>query len=64
VTRRDKKVARACATVRDRQIFVEQFDTIVEAGWVHDKAPIEAQVAATLAAFTLSDLKPRAGVAD
>ena len=64
VTRKDKKVARACATVKDRQIFVEQFDTIVEAGWVHDKMPIEAQVAATLAAFTLSDLKPRAGVAD
>jgi hypothetical protein len=31
---------------------------------VHDKAPIEAQVAATLAAFTLSDIRPRAGVAD
>jgi cyanophycin synthetase len=64
VTRKDKKVARACATVKERQIFVEQFDTIVEAGWVHDKAPIEAQVAATLAAFTLSDIRPRAGVAD
>jgi hypothetical protein len=64
VTRKDKKVARACATVKGRQIFVEQFDTIIEAGWVHDKAPVEAQVAATLAAFTLSDLKPRAGVAD
>ena len=64
VTRKDKKVARACATVRDRQIFVEQFDTLIEAGWLHDKAPIEAQVAATLAAFTLSDIRPRAGVAD
>jgi cyanophycin synthase-like protein len=64
VTRKDKKVARACATVKGRQIFVEQFDTIIEAGWIHEKAPIEAQVAATLAAFTLSDISPRAGVAD
>jgi cyanophycin synthetase len=64
VTRKDKKVARACATVTGRQIFVEQFDTVVEAGWLHDGAPVEAQVAATLAAFTLSELKPRAGVAD
>lgn len=56
VTSRDKKVARACATVEGRRIMIEQFDTLVEAGWVHDKAPIDAQVAATLAAFTLAEL--------
>jgi hypothetical protein len=50
--------------------MIEQFDTSVEAGWLHDKAPLDAQVAATLAAFTLTELHPesrqmaRAGVAD
>jgi cyanophycin synthetase len=58
VTRRDKKVARACATVSGRRIMIEQFDDVVEAGWLHDKAPIIAQVAATLAAFTLRELAP------
>jgi cyanophycin synthetase len=57
VTRKDKKVARACASVDGRRIVIEQFDTIVEAGWLHDKAPIDAQVAATLAAFTLGELE-------
>jgi cyanophycin synthetase len=56
VTRKDKKVAHACATVDGRRIMIEQFDTIVEAGWVHDRTPIDAQVAATLAAFTLGEL--------
>jgi len=63
VTPRDKKVARACATVEGRRIMIEQLDDIVEAGWLHDKAPIAAQVAATLAAFTLAELQP-AGVTD
>jgi Cyanophycin synthase-like N-terminal domain len=57
VTRRDKKVARACATVEGRRIIVEQFDTVIEAGWIHDKAPVDAQVAAALAAFTLAELR-------
>jgi len=56
VTSRDKKVARAAAMVEGRRIMVEQFDTVVEAGWLHDKAPIEAQVAAALAAFTLREI--------
>jgi cyanophycin synthetase len=60
VTSRDKKVARASATVQGRRIMIEQFDVSVEAAWVHDKAPVEAQVVATLAAFTLSELhQPR-----
>jgi hypothetical protein len=67
VTSKDKKVARASATVKGRQIMIEQFDVSVEAAWLHDKAPVEAQVVAALAAFTLSDLhdpefEPRAGI--
>jgi cyanophycin synthase-like protein len=70
VTSKDKKVARASATVEGRRIMIEQFDTSVEAGWLHDKAPVDAQVAAMLAAYTLTELHPesremaRAGVAD
>jgi hypothetical protein len=63
VTSRDKKVARASATVQGRRIIIEQLDKSIEAGWLRDDAPVAAQVAATLAAFTLSALQP-AGVAD
>ena len=67
VTSKDKKVARASATVQGRRIMIEQFDVSVEAAWVHDKAPVEAQVVGALAAFTLSELRvpelaPRAGI--
>jgi len=58
VTSKDKKVARASATVEGRRILIEEFDKSFEAGWVHDKAPVDAQVAATLAAFTLNELQP------
>jgi cyanophycin synthetase len=66
VTSKDKKVARASATVQGRRIMIEQLDVSVEAAWVHDKAPVEAQVVGALAAFTLSELRapelaPRAG---
>lgn len=60
VTRKDKKVARASATVEGRRIVIEQFDSCIEAGWLHDNAPVEAQVAAALAAFTLNELQPAA----
>ena len=63
VTTKDKKVARASATVEGRRIIIEELDKSIEAGWLHDDAPAAAQVAATLAAFTLSSLHP-AGVAD
>ena len=56
VTSKDKKVARAAAMVEDRRIIIEEFDKSFEVGWIHDKAPIDAQVAATLAAFTLNEL--------
>lgn len=58
VTARDKKVARASATVEGRRIMIEQFDNIIEAGWLHDHAPVAPQVAAALAAFTLNELDP------
>jgi cyanophycin synthetase len=61
VSSKDKKVARAAATVEGRRIMIEQLDTCVEAGWLHEEAPADAQVAATLAAFTLNALVP-AGV--
>jgi Cyanophycin synthase-like N-terminal domain len=64
VTSKDKKVARAVATVEGRRIVIEQFDSCVEAGWLHDNAPVEAQVAATLAAFTLNELQPAGIVAE
>jgi hypothetical protein len=63
VTPKDKKVARASATVDGRRIIIEELDKSVEAGWLHDDAPVAAQVAATLAAFTLSSLQP-AGITD
>jgi hypothetical protein len=37
--------------------MIEQFDASIEAAWLHDKAPVEAQVVAALAAFTLSELR-------
>jgi cyanophycin synthetase len=58
VTARDKKVARTCATVEGRRIMIEQFDTVVEGGWLQDQTPVVAQVAAALAAFTLNELEP------
>jgi hypothetical protein len=58
VTRKDKKVAHACALVSGRKILIEEFDTVVEAGWLHTRSPVAAQVAATLAAFTLRGLRP------
>jgi cyanophycin synthetase len=59
VTSKDKKVARACATVDGRRIMIEQFDQVVAGGWLHDRAPADAQVAATLAAFTLNELQQK-----
>lgn len=60
VTSKDKKVARASAMVDGRRIIIEELDRSFEAGWIHDKAPIDAQVAATLATFTLNELQPAA----
>jgi hypothetical protein len=43
--------------------MIEQFDNVVECGWLHDGAPVAAQVAAALAAFTLNELEPIAAPA-
>jgi hypothetical protein len=58
VTSKDKKVARATALVDGRRIIIEELDKSIDAGWLHDKAPVAAQVAATLAVFTLNELQP------
>ncbi len=57
ITPKDRKVARTCAYVRGRQIMIEHFDSPVEGGWLHAEAPVEAQVAAALAAFTLNEMR-------
>ena len=57
LTRKDKKVARTSAFVDDRKIVIEHLDTILEGGWLTGKSPVEAQVAAALAAFTLNDMR-------
>ena len=57
LSRKDKKVARTSAFIEDRKIVIEHLDTIVDGGWLHDKAAAEAQVAAALAAFTLNDMR-------
>ena len=44
--------------VDGRRIVIEEFDKSIDAGWLHDKAPVQAQVAATLAAFSLNELQP------
>jgi hypothetical protein len=58
VTAKDKKVARATAMVDGRRIVIEELDKSIDAGWLHDKAPLDAQVAAALAAFSLNELQP------
>jgi cyanophycin synthetase len=58
ITSKDKKVARASAMVDGRRIVIEELDRTFEGGWIHDRAPVDAQVAAALAAFTLSELEP------
>lgn len=56
VTAKDKKVARASAMVDGRRIIIEELDRTFDGGWIHDGAPIDAQVAGALAAFTLNKL--------
>jgi hypothetical protein len=58
VTSKDKKVARATAMVDGRRIVLEELDRSFEIGWIHDRSPVAAQVAAALATFTLNELQP------
>ncbi len=57
ITAKDRKVARTCAYVRARRIMIEHFESPVEGGWVHEGTPVEAQVAAALAGFTLNEMR-------
>jgi hypothetical protein len=57
LTRKDKKVARTSAYVRDRHIMIEHLDSLADGGWLHENSPAEAQVAAALAAFTLNEMR-------
>jgi hypothetical protein len=61
LTRKDKKVARTSAYVRDRHIMIEHLDAHADGGWLHENSPPEAQVAAALAAFTLNEMRAVAG---
>jgi cyanophycin synthetase len=63
VTRRDRKVARAVAMVKDGRIVVETRGKREDLGAVRDDAPIAPQVAGALAAYTLNELQPPAAAA-
>lgn len=58
VTRRDRKVARAVAMVKDGRILVEARGKREDLGAVRDDASIAPQVAGALAAYTLNELQP------
>lgn len=60
VTRRDRKVARAVAMVVAGRIIVETKGKKDDLGAVRDDAPVAAQVAGALAAYTLNELQPHA----
>ena len=63
VTRRDRKVARAVAMVVDDRIIVHTRGERTDLGEVRADAPVSAQVAGALAAFTLNELLPQAAAA-
>lgn len=63
VTRRDKRVARAVALVEGDRIIIETGGRATELGVIRDDAPLAAQVAGALAAFTLNELHPQATTA-
>jgi hypothetical protein len=56
VTRRDQRVARAVALVRDGRIVLESFGRTVDGGALRREVPAAAQVAAALAMFTIEEL--------
>lgn len=63
VTRRDRKVARAVAMVVDGRITVRTSGRETDLGEIRDDAPVAAQVAGALAAFTLNELQPQSAAA-
>jgi hypothetical protein len=58
VTRRDRKVARAVALVVNDRIMIDWRGVRTDHGAVRDDVPLTAQVAGTLAAFTLNEIQP------
>ncbi|MGQ0714319.1 MAG: cyanophycin synthetase family protein [Gemmatimonadaceae bacterium] len=58
VTRRDKRVARAVALVREGRIVLESIERTADGGDLRPDAPAAAQVAAALAMFTIEGLEP------
>jgi hypothetical protein len=58
ITRRDRKVARATALVRDGRIELQSFDRTADGGELRDDVPAAAQVAAALAMFTIEEFEP------
>jgi cyanophycin synthase-like protein len=56
ITRRDQRVSRATALVRDGRIVLESFDRSLDGGALRDDVPAAAQVAAALAMFTIEEL--------
>src|SRR5918912_1161302 len=58
ITARDKKVAHSAGSVDNGRIVLECGGTVTDAGPLRDDAPAAAQVAATLAMFTIQELKP------
>jgi cyanophycin synthetase len=55
ITRRDERVAMAVARVRDREIWLERCGDPRSAGSLRDDVPVEAQVAAALAEYVLTN---------
>lgn len=64
VTRRDRKFARAVALVVDNHIVIDWKGERTDHGAVRDDAPVAAQVAGALAAFTLNELQAQAAMAE
>lgn len=56
ITRRDLKVARASALVRDGAIVLESLGRQTDGGALHNDAPATAQVAAALATYMIQEL--------
>ncbi len=59
VTRRDRKLARAVALVVNDRIMIDWRGERSDQGPLRDDAPVTAQVAGALAAFTLNELQPQ-----
>jgi cyanophycin synthetase len=58
VTRRDRKYARAVALVVNERIMIDWKNERTDHGAIRSDAPLAAQVAGALAAFTLNELQP------